>query len=107
MTHGVYADAGDAAPITGETAKRYLFSAPKERDIAPGFSYIYVIQSGERGPVKIGHGASPLWRMCQLQIGSWEELYLGVYPLAIRNRMWHIMGYDEAPHYRPILPPVS
>lgn len=31
----------------------------------------------------------------------------GVYPLAIRNGLVYIMGYDEAPHYRPILPPVS
>ena len=31
----------------------------------------------------------------------------GVYPLAIRNRLWHIMGYDKAPHYRPVFPPVS
>ena len=76
MTHSVCADAAPKRRVTGNMAKRYLLDAPKERDLTVGYSYIYVIQSGDRGPVKIGHGKSPLWRMCQLQIGSWEELHL-------------------------------
>lgn len=62
--------------VTGNTAKRYLLTAPTDNDIPSGYSYIYVIQAGGRGPVKLGYGNNPIWRLIQLQIGSWEELHL-------------------------------
>jgi Meiotically up-regulated gene 113 len=39
-------------------------------------SFVYVIQAGEDGPVKIGSAREPSWRLNQLQCGSWQELHL-------------------------------
>ena len=38
--------------------------------------YIYVIQLGEHGPVKIGHSADPKKRIDMLQVGAAETVYL-------------------------------
>ncbi len=38
--------------------------------------YVYFIQAGEKGPVKIGYGANPEERLRQLQTGNPENLYL-------------------------------
>ena len=62
--------------ITGNFAKRYLVGGLRDRDIPSGGSFIYVIQCGECGPVKIGIAGNPLWRLGGLQTGSWEELHI-------------------------------
>lgn len=39
-------------------------------------SFVYVIQAGEDGPVKIGSAARPTWRVGELQVANWQELKL-------------------------------
>lgn len=44
-----------------------------DRNIA---SYVYAIQAGDNGPVKIGHSGDPLQRLAKLQTGNPEPLHL-------------------------------
>lgn len=39
-------------------------------------SFVYVIQWGDDGPVKIGCAAEPSLRLLDLQCGNWRELHL-------------------------------
>lgn len=39
-------------------------------------SFVYVIQWGDKGPVKIGAAASPSQRLAQLQTANWNDLKL-------------------------------
>lgn len=51
--------------------KRYLAL----EQVSP-HQFVYVIQAGDDGPVKIGYARKPSWRLAQLQCGSWMELHL-------------------------------
>jgi hypothetical protein len=39
-------------------------------------SYVYFIQAGEDGPIKIGYSARPENRLRELQLGNWQDLFL-------------------------------
>lgn len=46
------------------------------QDAGKAASFVYFIQSGEHGPVKIGLAQDPLRRMAELQTGNPEDLFL-------------------------------
>lgn len=39
-------------------------------------AFVYVIQSGEDGPVKIGSAGRPSKRLANMQTGCWQDLFL-------------------------------
>jgi hypothetical protein len=39
-------------------------------------SFVYIVQAGEDGPVKIGAAARPTLRVVELQVANWQELHL-------------------------------
>lgn len=38
--------------------------------------FVYIIQAGDDGPVKIGSAQAPSFRRGELQVGNWQELHL-------------------------------
>lgn len=72
---------GPVEPITEETRRRardirLVFKTLSERRRAEPhrLTWIYCIQAGERGPVKIGLARNPLERLATLQQGNPEPL---------------------------------
>lgn len=73
---------------------------------AKGCSYIYFIQSGENGPVKIGRSANPCRRIQDLKRYQSDELrFLGVFfgPSVMESVMHHVLSKDrlEGEWFRP------
>jgi hypothetical protein len=63
-------------------------------------SFVYVIQSGEDGPVKIGSAARPSKRIVNLQTSCWQDLFLRAVVPAIGNvdieQAAHVLAREHA-----------
>ena len=76
MTRSVCDKPAEKRRITGNLAKVFLVNGAANCDTPSDFSYLYVIQCGTCGPIKLGFAGNPVWRLGDLQCGSWEELHL-------------------------------
>jgi hypothetical protein len=56
-------------------------------------AFVYVIQSGEDGPVKIGSAGRPSKRIANLQTSSWQDLFLRAVVPAFRS-----VAVEQAAH---------
>lgn len=63
-------------------------------------SFVYVIQSGDDGPIKIGSANRPSRRIGNLQTSSWQDLYLRAAIPAHANvgveKAAHVLARDHA-----------
>jgi len=66
------------------------------RAIARGERFVYFIQSGERGPIKIGAAANPFARLRELQTGNPYQLRL----LLAEDAGCHAWALERALHRR-------
>jgi hypothetical protein len=65
-----------AQPTTAPYNPEAFLIAPGERFNPRCGGYVYVVQWGDAGPVKIGQAIDPRLRLAELQCANWNELRL-------------------------------